>query len=212
MSTNKVLLAAIVAALPVVCAAAAVTPAPVAKSFFETQEIRVPGPHQHWGGSSSSRNEFAYEAPPGWIILSARDVVGSKYGDSWYTISILQAGAQYSNKQAFSSNLDELEKYAVSVGNKNAAQDLHAARSASGSWEQEFSSAHNAVHVEYGGSSHEKRVLGAVVDTDTASLNMDLVVTIARVPSKAEKSKWIASVRRAIARGEGIKDLLIIKA
>jgi hypothetical protein len=191
---------------------AAVASATAAKPAFETQETRVPGPHQHWGGSSSSRNEFAYEAPPGWIILSVRDVVGSKYGDSWYTISVMQAGAQYSNKEAFTSNLDELEKFAASVGNKNAAQDLHAARSASGSWEQEFYSAHNAVHVQYGGSSHEKTILGAVVDTDTASLNMDLVVTIARLPTTVEKSKWTASVRRAIARGEGVTNLLMAKA
>ncbi len=160
----------------------------------------------HWGGNSASQDEFVYEPPPGWIIYSFQTRERSKYGDSWYTPQLISKDAKYATSTSFETALSDLEKFAGEYNNYKAKSDLQEVRKNSGSWSSTFQSANNGLHIKWGGRS-EKIYAGpipVVIDTKTASLNLDVDITIARSVSTAELEQLVAVLKQRIKRGERV--------
>ena len=171
----------------------------------ETKKLpAMPVAHKHWGGNSSSQDEFAYEPPPGWIILSFRTLERSRYGDSWYTPQLTSRDSSWAAETKFNEALDDLEKYAGEYKNDKAKLEIQDVRTNSSQWSSVFRSTNNILRIKWGGRSRQKKVAGVVVDTDTASLNLDVEITIARSLSKSELELMIQILEQKIKDQESI--------
>ena len=159
----------------------------------------------HWGGNSSSEHEFVYEPPPGWIIYSYKLINESSFGDAWYTPQLTSANSHYIAKSNFESAMTDLENVADKYKNYQAKSDIEQIRKDSQHWSTMFQSANDILRVSWGGASWEKKSFGIVVDTDTASLHLGVVITIARTLSPTELNLLVSILKHRIARGQDIK-------
>jgi hypothetical protein len=172
----------------------------------------MPVARAHWGGNSSSQEEFVYEPPQGWIIYSVQERLLSKYGDSWYTPQLTSAGANYVAETKFMDTLDELQQTAGQFNNYRANAELKEARKAASQWLSKLTSANNALHIRWGGHSQEVYAgpIPVVIDTHTASLNLDVVITLARTLSTSELDVIVPALKQRIRRGESLAPYVAI--
>jgi hypothetical protein len=160
----------------------------------------------HLGKNNSTQQEFVYEAPPGWIIYSYEVHEISKGGDSWYAPQLTSANANYVSESRFNDAMTQLERAALEYRNFKAKAEIENARKTVSGWYYKFSSANNALHIKWGGRSHEVKAgfIPIVIDTKTARLNLDITITIARTVSNAELDVLVPALKQRIRRGESL--------
>jgi hypothetical protein len=163
----------------------------------------------HWGDNSSSQDEFVYEPPPGWIILSYNISLKYKFGGSWITPQLTSKNSNIVSKTQFDQTLSDLAKTAGEYNNYKAKSEIQNVINNSSNWSSSFWSSNNVLRIKWGGSSHEKKVAGITVDTDTASLGAGVTVTIARSLSQAELNLMEQIIRQRIKRRQDISKYFV---
>jgi hypothetical protein len=177
----------------------------VQSKFGEQRTLdEMPVAQAHWGGDDAWDKEFVYEAPPGWLILSFRTSVKSKYGDSWFNTKLVSRDATFASGTTLREALDKLEKFAKQRDDNQATKEIEVFRSRLPSFSPVLSSSSNALHIQWGGRSRTRRVAGIVVDTVTASLNLWVQITLARSLSPGDLDSLVDALEQKIKNGQDI--------
>jgi hypothetical protein len=170
----------------------------------------MPVADAHWGGTSSSQDEFIYEPPPGWIIYSVTPVNVSSFGDAWYTVHVLAANSKFATASQFSDSIKELQKAAATYKNYMAQADLERFHKNVTTWSETGNTFNSALHIKWGGRSREITAgpIPVVIDTKTASLHLSVRISIIRAASPAELEALTTALKQRISRGQSVANYL----
>jgi hypothetical protein len=170
-----------------------------------------PAVSKKWTGNSSSKGEFLYEAPDGWVIVESKIHQTSKHGDCGYDVRITQKDSDYVSEEKFKSLVKELGDYAGEKGQDKARASLKEVQENSTEWFSRFKSKNAMIRIPYHGRSKRIKVVGLPVDEKTASLAFDVKITLARAVSTAEAELLKEYMKKKIDEGADISTLFALR-
>jgi hypothetical protein len=100
------------------------------------------------------------------------------------------------------------KRYAANAGKYDAKAKLDESRQAMQEFLRTIKSTNNHLEVKFSGHSHRKRALGVPVNTKTAFLDLDVIITIARTASPDEVEIIKYKLKRLIDDGEDVELLI----